>query len=294
MDFKLSLENYQYCLVVNNADEDINLILQNKLPDGIEAEDAKENILTVVNPTVIQMYVDVKTESAPTLQVLGENEDIKIVNIGVAKLKPQTINKIQFVTLDGGKVWVVDFGNSGDESVQIAEISNEVASVKTLAETAKSTADAASTAAGEAKNTAEAANTAAGEAKTTAETASSTATEAKTTAEAAKSTAETASSTATEAKSTAETANSTAGEAKTTAETASSTANAAKSTAETASSTATEAKNTADGLSSTVTEVQSTLATTTNTANQAKSTADSATTAITGLESRVQALEAKP
>lgn len=260
MDFKLALENYQYCLVVNNADEGINLILQNKLPDGIEAENSKENSLTVVNPTVIQMYVDVKTESAPTLQVsAGENEDIKIVNVGVAKLKPQTINKIQFVTLDGGKVWIADFGNSGDESVQIAEISNEVASVKTLAETAKSTADAASTAAGEAKNTAEAANTAAGEAKTTAET-----------------------------------ANSTAGEAKTTAETANSTANAAKSTAETASSTATEAKNTADGLSSTVTEVQSTLTTTTNTANQAKSTADSATTTIARLETRVQALESKP
>lgn len=161
MDFKLSLENYQYCLVVNNADEDINLILQNKLPDDIEAEDAKENSLTVVNPTVIQMYVDVKTESAPTLKVSGENEDIKIVNIGVAKLKPQTINKIQFVTLDGGKVWVVDFGNSGnsgnsgDESVQIAEISNEVASVKTLAETAKSTAETASSTATEAKNTAD-------------------------------------------------------------------------------------------------------------------------------------------
>nr|CAI9751937.1 tail fiber protein [Caudoviricetes sp.] len=259
MDFKLALENYQYCLVVNNADEGINLILQNKLPDGVETENPKENSLTVVNPTVIQMYVDVKTESAPTLQVSGENEDIKIVNVGVAKLKPQTINKIQFVTLDGGKVWIADFGNSGDESVQIAEISNEVKSAKTLAETAKSTADAANTAAGEAKNTAEAANTAAGEAKTTAETASSTATE-----------------------------------AKTTAETANSTANAAKSTAETASSTATEAKNTANGLSSTVTEVQSTLATTTNTANQAKSTADSATTAITGLETRVQALEAKP
>lgn len=166
MDFKLSLENYQYCLVVNNADEGINLILQNKLPDGIEAENSKENSLTVVNPTVIQMYVDVKTESAPTLQVSGENEDIKIVNVGVAKLKPQTINKIQFVTLDGGKVWIADFGNSGDESVQIAEISNEVKSVKTLAETAKSTADAANTAAGEAKNTADSAATAITELKT--------------------------------------------------------------------------------------------------------------------------------
>ena len=171
MDFKLSLENYQYCLVVNNADEDINLILQNKLPDGIEAEDVKENSLTVVNPTVIQMYVDVKTESAPTLQVLGENEDIKIVNIGVAKLKPQTINKIQFVTLDGGKVWVVDFGNSGDESAQIAEISNEVASVKTLAETAKSTAETAKTTANQAKSTAETAKTTANQAKSTADSA---------------------------------------------------------------------------------------------------------------------------
>ena len=179
MNFKLSLENYQYCLVVNNADEDINLILQNKLPDGIEAENSKENSLTVVNPTVIQMYVDVKTESAPTLQVSGENKDIKIVNVGVAKLKPQTINKMQFVTLDGGKVWIADFGNSGDESVQIAEISNEVASVKTLAETAKSTADTASSTATEAKSTAETANSTAGEAKTTAETANSTANAAK-------------------------------------------------------------------------------------------------------------------
>lgn len=216
MDFKLALENYQYCLVVNNADEGINLILQNKLPDGIEAENSKENSLTVVNPTVIQMYVDVKTESAPTLQVSGENEDIKIVNVGVAKLKPQTINKIQFVTLDGGKVWIADFGNSGDESVQIAEISNEVASVKTLAETAKSTADAASTAAGEAKNTAEAANTAAGEAKTTAETASSTATEAKNTADGL-------SSTVTEVQSTLTTTTNTANQAKSTADSATTT-----------------------------------------------------------------------
>lgn len=243
MDFKLSLENYQYCLVVNNADEGINLILQNKLPDGIEAENSKENSLTVVNPTVIQMYVDVKTESAPTLQVSGENEDIKIVNVGVAKLKPQTINKMQFVTLDGGKVWIADFGNSGDESVQIAEISNEVKSAKTLAETAKSTADAASTAAGEAKNTAEAANTAAGEAKTTAETASSTATEAKSTADTAKSTAEAASSTATEAKTTAETASSTAGEAKTTA-------NQAKSTADNAATTITKLETRIQALES--------------------------------------------
>lgn len=213
MDFKLALENYQYCLVVNNADEGINLILQNKLPDGIEAENSKENRLAVVDPTVIQMYVDVKTESAPTLQVSGENEDIKIVNVGVAKLKPQTINKIQFVTLDGGKVWIADFGNSGDESVQIAEISNEVASVKTLAETAKSTADAASTAAGEAKNTAEAANTAAGEAKITAETASSTATEAKNTADGL-------SSTVTEVQSTLTTTTNTANQAKSTADSA--------------------------------------------------------------------------
>lgn len=176
MNFKLSLENYQYCLVVNNADEGINLILQNKLPDGIEAENSKENSLTVVNPTVIQMYVDVKTESAPTLQVSGENKDIKIVNVGVAKLKPQTINKIQFVTLDGGKVWIADFGNSGDESVQIAEISNEVKSVKTLAETAKSTADAANTAAGKAKNTAETASSTATKAKNIADSLSSTVT----------------------------------------------------------------------------------------------------------------------
>lgn len=175
MDFKLSLENYQYCLVVNNADESINLILQNKLPDGIEAENSKENSLTVVNPTVIQMYVDVKTESAPTLQVSGENKDIKIVDVGVAKLKPQTINKIQFVTLDGGKVWIADFGNSGNESVQIAEISNEVKLVKILAKTAKSTADAANTAAGEAKNTAETASSTATEAKNTANQAKSTA-----------------------------------------------------------------------------------------------------------------------
>ena len=175
MDFKLSLENYQYCLVVNNADESINLILQNKLPDGIEAENSKENSLTVVNPTVIQMYVDVKTESAPTLQVSGENKDIKIVDVGVAKLKPQTINKIQFVTLDGGKVWIADFGNSGNESVQIAEISNEVKLVKTLAKTAKSTADAANTAAGEAKNTAETASSTATEAKNIANQAKSTA-----------------------------------------------------------------------------------------------------------------------
>lgn len=199
MDFKLSLENYQYCLVVNNADEGINLILQNKLPDGIEAENSKENSLTVVNPTVIQMYVDVKTESAPTLQVSGENEDIKIVNVGVAKLKPQTINKIQFVTLDGGKVWIADFGNSGNESVQIAEISNEVKSVKTLAETAKSTADAANTAAGEAKNTAETASSTATEAKNTADGLSSTVTEVQ-------STLTTTTSTANQAKSTADSA----------------------------------------------------------------------------------------
>ena len=199
MDFKLSLENYQYCLVVNNADEGINLILQNKLPDGIEAENSKENSLTVVNPTVIQMYVDVKTESAPTLQVSGENEDIKIVNVGVAKLKPQTINKIQFVTLDGGKVWIADFGNSGDGSVQIAEISNEVKSVKTLAETAKSTADAANTAAGEAKNTAETASSTATEAKNTADGLSSTVTEVQ-------STLTTTTSTANQAKSTADSA----------------------------------------------------------------------------------------
>nr|DAX73824.1 MAG TPA: hypothetical protein [Caudoviricetes sp.] len=199
MDFKLSLENYQYCLVINNADEGINLILQNKLPDGIEAENSKENSLTVVNPTVIQMYVDVKTKSAPTLQVSGENKDIKIVNVGVAKLKPQTINKIQFVTLDGGKVWIADFGNSCDESVQIAEISNEVKSVKTLAETAKSTADAANTAAGEAKNTAETASSTATEAKNTADGLSSTVTKVQ-------STLTTTTSTANQAKSTADSA----------------------------------------------------------------------------------------
>ena len=243
MDFKLALENYQYCLVVNNADEGINLILQNKLPDGIEAENSKENSLTVVNPTVIQMYVDVKTESAPTLQVSGENEDIKIVNVGVAKLKPQTINKIQFVTLDGGKVWIADFGNSGDESVQIAEISNEVASVKTLAETAKSTADTASATATEAKSIAETANSTAGEAKTTAETANSTA-------NAAKSTAETASSTATEAKNTADGLSSTVTEVQSTLTTTTNTANQAKSTADSATTAIAELETKVQALES--------------------------------------------
>lgn len=243
MDFKLPLENYQYCLTVNDADEEINVILQNKLPDSIDTEDSKENNLVVINPTIIQMYVDVKTESAPAIQVLDENEDIKVIISGTAELKPQTINKLQLTTVDGGKTWLVDFGNSGDESDQIASLTSEVNNIKTLAQEAKTTAEAATATATEAKNTADAANTAATEAKSTADTANSTAEEAK-------STAETANSTATKAKSTADGLSSTVTELQGTLKTTIETANQAKSTAE-------QAKSTAETATSSITKLES-------------------------------------
>lgn len=133
-----------------------------------------------------------------------------------------------------------------------AATQTDIKGIKAKVETAQSTADLATTAAGQAKTTATAATSTANEAKTAATSATTTANEAKTaattansTANEAKTTATSANTTANQANTTASTANTTANEAKTTATTANTTANEAKTTAETASANAEEAKKTA-------------------------------------------------
>lgn len=248
----LTLDNLSYALHCKSS-EKVTFYLPHLTPNVVPNVPDGENKFTSANEVTLKVFVATDSESAPTLDFVGEDENSKIDVVGNFELAVDSFIVITITTIDGGLHWLV---NSCNANATSAEGALEVAqAAKKTAETANTNANAATETANNAKTTADGAVTVATTAKSTADTATQTA-------QSAAITAGTAISEATAAKSTADQANATAGEAKTTADTAKTTADAAKVTADTAKTTADSAQTTAETAKST--------------ADSAKSTADSA------------------
>lgn len=288
-DYKFTLENLTYSLVVN-SNEDINIILPRKTPNDEVKPAAGKNDIDAVNDVNIQLYVKTELDPVPNIIFTGQSDQTKIITRGSFKLLPKSLMLITLSTIDGGLTWIVNSCNANEVTAEgaeaIAKNAQEIAVKATdTADTAKATADVATNTATTAKSVADEAKTASEEAKSTAKQALDNSADAVLSAEKAIAKATIAVQSAEDAGVTADTAVETANRAETTANnslvvagTAKDTAEQAVTKAENAVSTATESKRAAEAAKTEAEIAQAQAATAENKADNAQTTANDAQT----------------
>lgn len=243
-EIRFTLDNLTYNLVVNSS-EDLSFVLPRRVPSAAIKESNK-NVIKPAEQTTIKVFVKVQASPVPVVNIISEDEEVKITTAGSFELLPDTTSTLTFTTTDGGNSWLI-FSSiaaaaTAEEAEQIAKNAQEIAvtakqtatEAQEVATTAKTSADNATTIANTATSTAQTASATAKSAQETAVSATSLAEKANTSAEAAQTAADNAQTTAEEAQETATEASKIAEDAQTTAGEALGEANIAKSTAETA------------------------------------------------------------
>lgn len=243
-EIRFTLDNLTYNLVVNSS-EDLSFVLPRRVPSAAIKESNK-NVIKPAEQTTIKVFVKVQASPVPIVNIISEDEEVKITTAGSFELLPDTTSTLTFTTTDGGNSWLISSSiaaaATAEEAEQIAKNAQEIAvtakqtatEAQEVATTAKTSADNATTVANTATSTAQTASATAKSAQETAVSATSLAEKANTSAEAAQTAADNAQTTAEEAQETATEASKIAEDAQTTAGEALGEANIAKSTAETA------------------------------------------------------------
>ena len=243
-EIRFTLDNLTYNLVVNSS-EDLSFVLPRRVPSAAIKESSK-NVIKPAEQTTIKVFVKVQASPVPIVNIISEDEEVKITTAGSFELLPDTTSTLTFTTTDGGNSWLISSSiaaaATAEEAEQIAKNAQEIAvtakqtatEAQEVATTAKTSADNATTVANTATSTAQTASATAKSAQETAVSATSLAEKANTSAEAAQTAADNAQTTAEEAQETATEASKIAEDAQTTAGEALGEANIAKSTAETA------------------------------------------------------------
>lgn len=243
-EIRFTLDNLTYNLVINSS-EDLSFVLPRRVPSAAIKESNK-NVIKPAEQTTIKVFVKVQASPVPVVNIISEDEEVKITTAGSFELLPDTTSTLTFTTTDGGNSWLISSSiaaaATAEEAEQIAKNAQEIAvtakqtatEAQEVATTAKTSADNATTVANTATSTAQTASATAKSAQETAVSATSLAEKANTSAEAAQIAADNAQTTAEEAQEAATEANKIAEDAQTTAGEALGEANIAKSTAETA------------------------------------------------------------
>lgn len=241
-EIRFTLDNLTYNLVVNSS-EDLSFVLPRRVPSAAIKESNK-NVIKPAEQTTIKVFVKVQASPVPVVNIISEDEEIKITTAGSFELLPDTTSTLTFTTTDGGNSWLISSSiaaaATAEEAEQIAKNAQEIAvtakqtatEAQEVATTAKTSADNATTVANTATSTAQTASATARFAQETAVSATSLAEKASTSAEAAQTAADNAQTTAEEAQETATEASKVAEDAQTTAGEALGEANIAKSTAD--------------------------------------------------------------
>lgn len=241
-EIRFTLDNLTYNLVVNSS-EDLSFVLPRRVPSAAIKESNK-NVIKPAEQTTIKVFVKVQASPVPIVNIISEDEEVKITTAGSFELLPDTTSTLTFTTTDGGNSWLISSSiaaaATAEEAEQIAKNAQEIAvtakqtatEAQEVATTAKTSADNATTVANTATSTAQTASATARFAQETAVSATSLAEKASTSAEAAQTAADNAQTTAEEAQETATEASKVAEDAQTTAGEALGEANIAKSTAD--------------------------------------------------------------
>lgn len=104
-EIRFTLDNLTYNLVVNSS-EDLSFVLPRRVPSAAIKESNK-NVIKPAEQTTIKVFVKVQASPVPIVNIISEDEEVKITTAGSFELLPDTTSTLTFTTTDGGNSWLI-------------------------------------------------------------------------------------------------------------------------------------------------------------------------------------------
>ena len=109
-----TLDNLIYNCTVKK-DDTIEITLPRRSPNSLNN---KKNFSLVSTEQIrIKVFLNVLTNKIPTLNIIGEDEEVSIAYYNVIDIVPNSQSVLSFTTTDGGLHWLIDYEKYSDSDI---------------------------------------------------------------------------------------------------------------------------------------------------------------------------------